>query len=225
MKRFLLVSIPSLLAACTYTDGGEGTKTLFVVASSRFDVGGANGAEMIVEVSKDGAAVSDVLVRLRDDDSDELFELPESAVAGRYSSTVPGYHRRLQLAVQSGSDALEAKLEGPGPHVIESPRAGGVDRSGMGGELDVAWATEDGLRADEVVVSIRNVDAHDIVEERTITDDTGSYDEIPMAVFPPNADNYRLTLTRRNRVDLDGGTSGSTFVVSYGVETTFTLVD
>jgi hypothetical protein len=212
--------LPLMLGACSYTDSGSGTGTLLVKATASYSVGplAGNNFQLVVTVADINGARTGAQVVMTDGENGDRFTL--AAVAGHdgsYAADVVGYRRRLELGVQSGSDSLKAKLEGPGPHVIDSPKPGGYHRSDLGDHLDVSWSTSDGIRADAVVIDL----GHGI--ERTINDDTGSDDSI--ATQQLSTGDYDLTVTRSNRVDLAGGVGGSIFTTSYAVHSSFTLID
>ncbi len=212
MMRRLLPLLGLVLGACGYTDTGSGTRTLQVEASSSFDVTDGNDSRVRVTVRQaDGTNVDDASVNVKDGDSGAVIAVPADGNGGRYSVDVPGYRRRLELAVARGSDRLDVKLEGPGPHTITSPVPGQVV---SGNTLGVSWATKDGVAADEVSLDIRHTQA-----QRLLTTDTGSSNDLSLAGL--SAGTYDLDVTRQNVVVPGGGVTGSTFTISYNVSTEF----
>jgi hypothetical protein len=223
MMRRLLWMVPLALAACGYTDGGTGSHNLLVHAAAEFKA--ADGTTTLsVDLSLASTPVDDATVVMRDPQSGATFPLTlDAGTPGHYASTVVGYHRRLQLGLVPsithtgpGYD-LSARLEGPGPHVVLSPKPGTIVHAG--GTLGVSWGTTDGLSADEVVLTVNGpVDL-----ERTVSADTGSSHDIPLSLLTPGA--YELRVARQNGVDLDGGVAGSRFTSSYEVPTNFTVAN
>jgi hypothetical protein len=216
-----LVALPVLaLAACGYTDAGSGTNTLLVAADASFTVGDDN-TRLSVHVHKAGVAVDGATVNMRDGDTNELFTLRNTG-SGTYTLDTPRYRRRLALEVQAANtsggsaDSLVAKLEGPGPHVIVNPKAGGLTRGSQGSTLDVEWACNDGVGADQVSVHV------DDGFSRLVTGDSGKTDGPPMATLASG--NHDLRVRRINTVELSGGVTGSVFTVSFGVQSSFDIL-
>lgn len=220
MNRTLL-AIPVLaLAACGYTDAGSGTNTLLVTARARFTVGD-DSTDVRVQVHKAGLAVDNAsTIGVRDGETGDIFPLARDS-SGSYRASIPGYHRRLALEVQAPNssggkpDALAAKLEGPSPHVIVNPKAGGITRGSQGSTLDVEWACNDGIGADEVTIGV------DTGFSKVVTSDSGKAAGPAMATLLSGS--YELTVTRTNTTDLAGGVTGSAFSISFGVETRFDI--
>jgi len=220
MNRTLLVLPVLALAACGYTDAGNGTDTLLVTATARFTVGD-DSTDVRVQVHKAGVAVDNATtIDVRDGDTGDIFPLTHEGSA-TYRVSIPGYHRRLALEVQAPNssggkaDALVAKLEGPSPHVIVNPKAGGLTRGSQGTTLDIEWACNDGVGADQVTIGV------DTGFSKVVTSDSGKAAGPAMAALPSGS--YQLTVTRTNTTELAGGVTGSAFSISFGVETRFDI--
>lgn len=205
--------------ACGYTDSGDGTRTLQVVAELSYDVGNRdNVMRARVTVRKAGIHVSGASVAIIDGESGARFALEENGGNERYDASIAGgYRRRIELEIRSGNDNLTGRLEGPGAHLIEAPAHGSrVELSG-GDKLDVHWQTEDGLAADEVRVDLDQADY-----TTTLNEDRGR-DEVPMATL--RAGSEKVEVERRNRVVLTGGDGQSTMQISYEVENGFEVMN
>ncbi|MBN1961803.1 MAG: hypothetical protein JW841_12735 [Deltaproteobacteria bacterium] len=210
--------IPFTCIACGYTDSGSGTRTLLVQARAQYAVSGGNQTNVTVSVAdRDGTEITDATVEITDGKNGQRYSIPHQN-NGLYYINIENYRRRLRLHVRSGDNELSAKLEGPGPHVIDYPKAGAIRRSRLGNKFKVEWSTEDGIRADEVEISLRHG------PEVNSKDDSGFNDDISMSQLTETGD-YRLNLTRLNRINLGGGVDNSTFTISYSVNTEFAIIE
>ena len=215
MKRLACAVGAFLLVGCGYTSAGDGTGTLLVVARGSLVAGAGNRMQLQVDVSRDGADVEDAVVRLTDPEDDASVVLAYQN-GGRYTGQLTGYHRRLALEVQSGSDALSARLEGPGPHVLTRPQAGERYTLGsLGGGLDVRWRVDDGLRADTVRVELDGAGY-----ETELDLDEGKW-TVPVNRLQTGSEEVRVA--RSNSVVLAGGVSGSSFEITYEVRNAFDI--
>lgn len=204
MRRALLLCVSALAGCGGFTDEGDGSKTLEVQAYVSFEQGTAT-VDARVSVDQNGAFVSGAIVKLRDDETDDEFTLEEDG--NFYRAHIAGdYRRKLVLDITRGDDDLEAKLEGPGKHFIITPFEGtSID---LGDDpMKVEWSVEDGIRADDVSISVDNSDYRGETNE-----DKGKV-EIPRELLRPGDDTIRVT--RANSVDLKGGRDSSTFEISY----------
>ncbi|MEE8408168.1 MAG: hypothetical protein V3T05_01055 [Myxococcota bacterium] len=196
---------------CGYTDAGGGTQTLEVIAKLEYDFRD-DETKIEVEVSKNGEALEGARVRIEPDGGIGV-DIPQQNAGANAVYILrdwQGYHRRIELLVESGKDRVVAKLEGPGPHTIVNPESTSLSRSSLGDNLDVEWKVDDGVRADEVTISLDKGDYHS-----TIKDDPGHY-EIPSTALESGEE--RVEVTRRNRIDLAGGIGRSTLEISYEKE-------
>jgi hypothetical protein len=191
-----------MLGACGYTDGGDGTDTLAVLASATYSLA-AGSVTYSVEVQQNEVDVEDATVTLSSGD----WSLALGGSGGGYLGEDGEYRRALRLEVARGQDSLWGKLEGPGPHRIEAPANGANFAAGA---VDVVWATDDGVVADTVLIHLQKTGYI-----TTVDDDTGSF-TIPAAGVVAGS-SQALTVRRQNRVDLQGGAPGSFFTVGYEV--------
>ncbi len=213
------LALISSFTACGYTDGGGGSNTLEVIATLEYRTS-ENEMASEVQVRKSGAAVEGATITLTDGETDERFvaEQQNSGQNVRYRVTIPGYHRRIAIKVEQGSDDLHGQLEGPGTHIITSPsNAQIVDRSSSGDDLSVRWKTTDGIAADEVTLRLSDGDY-----QTTLKDDHGK-GSIPVSKL--GAGDETVHVIRRNRVTLEGGVGASALEISYHVENTIVVND
>jgi hypothetical protein len=213
MRRTVTTATALLsLAACGYTDGGGGSKTLEVQAVLRYHAS-ENAIDVDIAVRKSGVAVDGASVVLTDGDSGATFtvEQQNSGNNANYRSTIQNYHRKLAIRVENGGDKLHGQIEGPGSFVISNPgNAAILKRSSLGSNLNVRWVTEDGIAADEVTIRFHEKDF-----ETTTLEDRGSCDT-PASELGTGSE--RVQVTRRNRVSLTGGVQHSNLELSYNVE-------
>lgn len=205
MVRLGLIAAVSAMAACGgYTSGGSGTDTLEVEARVSFAVGNANMVGR-VSVSQRGAFVQGATVTLRDEETEAVFPLTEDG--NFYRTNIPGgYRKKLELKVERGSDNLDAKLEGPGEHFINTPFDGTVIELGDS-PLKVNWTVKDGIRADDVTISLDGSDYRGETNQ-----DKGEV-EVPRELLRVGEDTIHIE--RSNTVNLEGGAGVSTYTISY----------
>lgn len=218
MKAFpsaIVAAALSTLAACGgFTNGGGGTKTLDVEARVSFIAGNAN-MNARVSVVQNGAQVQGALVTLRDEATEAVF--PLDVDGNFYRATIAGgYRRKLELKVERGEDNLDAKLEGPGEHFISNPFDGTTVELG-GDPLKVNWTVSDGIRADDVAISLDGSDYRGETNR-----DRGEV-EVPRELLRIGDD--VIHIERSNSVDLDGGSGNSRFTISYEAASNVTFED
>jgi hypothetical protein len=201
---FLTLATGLLLAACGGHDPGSGSRTLFVHAQAETD-GSTDGSWMMVKVrqgNSEGQPVTDATVTVTGDNGGEVglpFELD-------------GYTRRRiswdtgwGLEVKRGDDALQAYLEAPGITTITRPIGGTTFKRAAGDDLLVTWTDEKMRKADFVTVEFKRAGGAD----REFTGDPFEYEvELNRLVAD---DDERISVKRRNEVNLEGGTPGSRF--------------
>lgn len=193
-----------MVAGCGYTDPGDGTETLLVQARITYSAQQAR-ALLDVQIERDGSVVNGASVVVVDAASGRKYELPQDG--NRYRSSLDDYHRRMRLRVESDADALEAQIEGPGPHTIAQPENNARLSSTELSNLRVAWKTSDGLRADEVRIRL-NEDTCRLTTGR----DVGN---ASLACAEEASGAATLVVERVNRVQLAGGTAGSSMELGY----------
>jgi hypothetical protein len=215
----VLVLGGALLAACgeTYTDPGGGSGTLLVVANLQYAING-NNTRVDLQLTQNGATVDNAEVAIKDGDSDVTATIAQRP-NGRYQYDFAGYHRRIELAVTSGSDTVHGKIEGPGRHQISSPANNdNVNLGTMGSNLEVKWSTKDGLRADQVTVQLAHTNYQSV-----LTSDDGTTNIPKGNLLPRLGDDEQIQVLRANQVSLSGGTPGSTLTLGYSVSNTFVI--
>jgi hypothetical protein len=206
MRIALLLIVSS--AACGYTDGGDGTGTLEVVAEIIYRTHD-NDTEVEISVEKDGSTVNDATVELTDGESGETFSVSQANPNETYEASIDSYHRRIKLRVESGADRLEAQLEGPGVHRVVHPENDSILRlAELGSEFEVRWDTEDGLAAQEVIVKIDDDFSHTIRGYQ----DPGHYG-VPTSYL--ESDDADVSVWRINKVSLNGGIGESRMEIEY----------
>lgn len=196
------------LTGCGYTDPGTGTNTLEVVARLSFTASDDGETDVRVRVLKRGAVVNDASVAIQNGETGEKFVIDEQTTGqDRYRGLLDGYHRRIELSVTAGADHLVGRLEGPGRHLIKSPLNDSVLRRSDADTMRVRWRAEDGLMADEVELRFDESEF-----STTIGRDTGEV-VVATAELIPGLEELRVT--RRNSVNLAGGTAGSKLEIAY----------
>ena len=222
MQRSVL-PLALALAACGYTDGGGGTRTLEVVAELEYETED-NRMEIRIRVEKEGIPVDSAenggtaVVRVTDDETDEIYPIPQPSVGGEFFDEIESYHRRMKLLVESGSDRVEGQLEGPGKHRVVHPENDSVlQRADLDDEVNVEWDTEDGIAAQEVTIRInRSGFTHTIRDY----EDPGHY-AVPRDRFQDGDDDVRVI--RTNKVRLDGGVGESRLEIQYEARNRFVI--
>jgi hypothetical protein len=215
LQRVTLAIAVSAIAACGgFTSGGGGTKTLEVEARASFAAGNAN-MNARVSVVQNGAQVQGAVVTLRDEETEAVFTLEPDGNFYR-ANIAGGYRRKLELKVDRGDDNLDAKLEGPGEHFVSNPFDGTTIELGDD-PLTVNWTVSDGIRADDVVISLDGSDYRGETNR-----DRGEV-EVPRELLRLGDD--VIHIERSNSVDLDGGSGSSRFTMSYDAASNVTFED
>ncbi|MBI3179547.1 MAG: hypothetical protein HYZ27_07780 [Deltaproteobacteria bacterium] len=196
-----------LLAAtgCGYTDSGSGSRTLEVEATLTYDENDGD-TQADVRVKKEGQHLAGATVVFEDGEDGEQFELTD--VGNRYRDTFGGYHRRMELIIEKGSDYLTAKLEGPGPFTLDEPKNTSID---LGDDVEVRWKTLDGIEADWVLIELKQG------SYRKRGNDSSGKHVIPGDAFEASPDE-EIQVTRAMEVNLEGGSAGSLLTSEYEVQ-------
>lgn len=198
------------LIACGYTDAGTGTQTLEVNAALHY-AWQTDSTEADLWLTRAGEAVPNATVHLTNADTKLQQGVEPDVAPGHYKVALEGYARRLQLAIKADTDTLVCQIEGPGRHTVAEPAPGTV--VGYGEALPVRWATEDGVRADSVTVTLEGV-----TWSQKLTNDQG-HSQIPARVLVPGM--QTLTVERRSHVVPEGGSGHSHVDMAYAVSTPF----
>ncbi|MFO0722257.1 MAG: hypothetical protein U1E65_00655 [Myxococcota bacterium] len=213
--RWALVALFALGSGCGGTSPGGGTRTLYVEATS---TGKPDGTEFVVLVLKGGNNVPGANVFLEDRANGKQTNLvghgDPSKKKGeyRYEGRAGYYVESLRLKVTVGDDSLEAALDGPHPHLITRPGNNDIIAAATGEALGVEWS-RNGL-ADRVHIRPEGV------PEVVLEQDPG---QTTVPLGPLKSGDQKLEVARENQVTLAGGTEGSVWKASYGVENRFTL--
>lgn len=192
-------------AACGYSNEGQGSQTLLVKANLSYMAGQSGKTDVLIDISRDDQPVHGAKVALVDDDNQKAYTVTETGSS--YQAHIQGYHRRLFLSVEAGKDNLSAQIEGPGIHRVTAPLQG--EQIETKDDLVVKWSTNDGVRADEVFMTLEAA----AYSTKTAHDD-GSY-TIAESKLARGTD--KLTVLRRNSLTLAGGVEGSSITMSYGI--------
>jgi hypothetical protein len=206
----------SCSAGCGYSDAGGGSRTILATVSARYDAGLENRLTLHATLERDGAPVSGATVQITDDKGHALATLADASghnQRGDYRGETAGYHRRLALTITAPEGHLEAKLEGPGPHEITAP----LHEAALSGrdQLGVQWRVDDGLRADQVIVTLDGGRQKSSPDDGSVSLDTH---DVAMG-------GHSLTVTRRNSIELAGGAATSSFTFDYVVSNDFVFTD
>ena len=119
-KPTIILSLLLCTAACSETDSGEGSETLYVEVNAQSE---GDSTQVAATLSKQGNDVVGANVVIRDVGNDTSINLEgaPSSSGYVYSGILTGYARLLLLEIKSGDDDLIAQLGGPNPHVITRP--------------------------------------------------------------------------------------------------------
>lgn len=218
----------TLLVGCGVTDTGSGTDTMRVNLMVSYKFGGSEQSICTATVSTPGGLpVKDAEITITGEENGAplVTLVHDEATDGNYIGTFDGYQRELYLNISSSQDGtLSAALEGPSRHVIASPlHSSTVERSDIQNGLTVSWNSENGLKADEVVLRIPEKtegfgDDDDEIENYVYQ--SGSIEDTGSGTIPSDrlTDTESIQVLRRNTVSLSGGYEGSLFGISYIVE-------
>lgn len=209
----------ALVASCGgYSDEGGGTGTLEVDARASYEVSN-DRTDVRIDVVVTTGSVDSVRAEIQNDLTGETRTMERIDLGrtnrARFAESFAGYAQRLELLVERGDDNLDGRIEGPGRHVIDFPRTGGVVEAGD--SFDLEWTVEDGLAADTVEVELDDSDFF-----RTLIVDSGEL-EIPDNFVQRGEETAEVE--RSNIVDLAGGVPGSTFSISYSVANEFVVTE
>ncbi len=204
-----------------FTDSGSGSRTLLVDARAAYALSN-DRTDLRVDVEVQSGDADEARVFVTDDESNEEIELLLANNAGirtaRFNGSFSGYRRRLELRVERGDDDLDAQLEGPGRHVIESPSNGSaLSLDDVGGSLEISWSVEDGLQADTVSVSLDESSF-----DATVDEDKGKLDVEREFL---SLGDEEVEVRRTNSIELAGGLVGSKFDFSYEVDNEFIIIE
>ncbi len=200
-------------AACSFTDPGEGTGGLDVAASITYKTFERSEIRLSIR-DANGNAVEGAVVKIypigHPTGEEAGIDIHEQTNGNfPYSRNIDGYYRRIKLTISAGGTGrLEAALEGPGPFTIASPNNNIILDAQQDPTIELRWATEDGIRADEIHVEFGRF-------EVTQSEDLGRL-EIPLSSVGNGQ--HELKLSRTNFVPLDGGIFGSKLSMTYRID-------
>lgn len=213
-KTALLVSslLGGAAASCGYSNPGDGSHSLEVHATLTYRVADTDQTAVRITVTKNGVAVPSANVVVTDADNNKTYTISDKADASTYQQDIAGFHRRVAIKVESGTDNITCQIEGPGRHVVSAPLQGPLKRAN---DLGVEWTTRDGVRADEVTVAL------DLAEStQTVTDDRGTF-TVASPVLKTGLE--KLHVTRRNKLVPAGGVGSSSVEMNYEVAVEFQI--
>ena len=178
------------------SDPGDGSGTLRVEASIEND---GDGGDFQVRVDRAGEDVNDADVVISYVDGDETLALEGG---GDYRGGHAGWSDSYAIDVTAGDDWLDGAIEAPElPELVEpSPTEAFDPHDAEDGVVVVSW---DGAAAMSVRVKTKDFEWQG--------DDTGSL-EIPATAF--EEEDQEIEISRRNSIDLAGGSPGSELTVS-----------
>lgn len=204
------------LAACG-SDPGEGTKTLYVDASLRYEL--KNPPTVKVEVmvrrgSSEGPGVTGANVRIS---GAEFLYAPTDDGKGKYKGEISTYTQDMKIEIQSGADNVSAFLEGPDAFKLIAPANGSAVDVRNNEPVRVEWDPESGRAADQIEI--------DVSENETIAAvvnvDEGFADVKPEFF---RLGQHRIVVRRSKSLLLEGGVAGSLFRMSYAAEASVTVL-
>lgn len=206
-----------LLGCGSWSDAGTGNKVLEVTGSLEYDATADNPAcKLQLVVRRNGVLVPTAQIKITDGDNKQSWPVPYSDLLedSYYLGDLPWIFR-LQLNVQDGADNLSARLEGPTPHSILKPLAGArlLRKNG----LEVAWRSENGAKAEEVTISLKNAKYSYRLKE-----DRGAH-MVAGNTLVLGGD--EITVSRTNRLILIGGAGNSTLQTTYRAATRFVTLE
>ena len=189
------------------SDPGDGSGTLLVRASIEND---GDGADIEVRVDRGGEDVNDAEVVISHDDGDEVLSLEGG---GDYRGDHPGWSDSYRIEVTAGDDWLDGALEAPDlPELVDpTPTVAFDPHDAEDGVVRVTW---DGAAGMSVRVKTKDFEWEG--------DDTGEL-EIPATSF--EEEDQELEISRRNTIDLEGGSPGSELTVSARTKVTLIVVN
>ncbi len=224
LRTLLLLAVCGLVGplACSYTDPGTGSGTLQVAAQLAYTAGETDTSHLAVEIlDLSGQPVSEASVVFTDGDTDEEFSATEANITsapGVYTLDVPHYRRRLQLKIVKGKNHLQGSLEGPGPHTILAPGHASIQRRrDLGDGLTVTWGTTDGIRADQITLSLDH--------EGFSTTELADWGETTVPTKELRSGAEAVSVVRRNTLTFAEGLHNSMFEIAYEVEHAFQVQD
>lgn len=216
MRKYFVLALTALMAAgCSYSDEGEGSKTLAADVQASY-VFAADSYQISMKLSKENQPVSGAEIKLTDNDTGETFNMEE--VKGQeynYQLKLDTYHRFLHLSVTKDNDKFWAQLEGPAHYIIKNPVHNGRVLYNSKKKLTVSWKPDDGSAADNTYLEFVNS------EYTTSTNkDSGSI-EIAMDKLKPGLE--VLKVSRCNNVELAGAVKESSWTCCYDISSNFQL--
>ena len=212
-------------SGCGGRNPGGGTKTLYVKAQAVSD-GSTDNTAMGVEVREghsEGNLVTDAVVTVVGNKTGE-FNLAWTGInwggfkAGAYYKDKMQWDTGWKITVKRGQDELDAYLVAPGITTITEPIAATTFKRAEGKPLMVKWKDSDGDRAQIVKIDFDKSDSAD--REFSDWDDPFELQVEPNTLVP---DNERVTVSRQNQINLEGGTAGSIFTAETHHRIQFTV--
>jgi hypothetical protein len=203
--RLALAAALVLASACG-SDPGTGSHTLYVQGSLNTD-GSTDGTSVRVEIregSRTGAVVTDAIVTLRSVAGvDQTLGLVNRGNTPAYERSGFAWDRGFVLQVRrGGTDTLDAALETPGLTVITDPVSSTTFNRTTNQRFVVRWRDEYGRAAMVPEVRLARADI-----KQSLAQDVSQFELEASRLVPSNDE--QVTVTRTNKVMLQGGLDGS----------------
>ena len=205
VTRFALVAVFAVLSACG-SDPGTGSHTLYVRGSMDTD-GSTDGTSVRIEVregNRSGTVVTDAIVTLRSvAGTDQTLGLINRGNTPVYERSGFAWDRGFVLQIRRGNtDMLDAALETPGVTVITDPVQATTFNRTNNPRFVVRWRDEYGRAAQMPEVRLERADI-----KQSLPQDVNQF-ELESSRLVPTQDE-QVTVTRTNKVTLQGGLDGS----------------
>jgi hypothetical protein len=209
-----LLGAASCGVGCGSTDSGGGSGTLFVTAEAN---GRPDSTRIRVTLQQRGNPVVGANVVVVHVENDVSINLEGVGSSGRgsefkYEGTFNRYARTLALKITSGEDALDARLQGPAPHVITRPPNDVIVRRKEFEFLDVRWEADGS--ADAATVTVSDLEPMEL---------EGDPFEVQIPLGGLRNGTHQVEVRRETSVPLTGGVEGSVMRTRYTVDNRFTI--
>jgi hypothetical protein len=206
MRKLTLLTALAVLSACGGTDPGNGSQTLYVKAALDSD-GSPDGTNISVEIRENdraGAPITDAIVILKAQGGEQhlLGVLGGQRGTPLYAKNGFAWDKGFTLSIRRVKDSLDAALEMPGFTVITDPVSSTTFNRTPTNRFVVRWRDEFGRFAEYPEVKLERADIR-----QTLSEDRQELAIDAMRLVPTEEE--QVTVTRTNKVLLQGGLDGS----------------